>query len=99
MASSAASPPRARIDDRARRHPEARTAALLGRAPMDGDGGRVRLCSGARAVELLVHEGHWGCFGLPAGTYRVEYLERRRILAREVHVAEGCEVEIDFDVW
>ena len=35
----------------------------------------------------------------PAGTYRVEYVERRRILAREVDVAEGCEVEIDFDVY
>jgi hypothetical protein len=95
MASSAAR----RIEDRAQRAPEPRTAALLGRAPIDGDGGRIRLCSGARAVELLVHEGHWGCFGLPAGTYRVEYVERRRILAREVDVAEGCEVEIDFDVW
>lgn len=98
MASSAAGP-RGRIVDRTHRAPEARTAALLGRAPIDGDGGRVRLCSGARAVELLVHEGHWGCFGLPAGTYRVEYVERRRILAREVDVAEGCEVEIDFDVY
>jgi hypothetical protein len=95
MASSAAR----RNEGGTRRVPEARTAALLGRAPIDGDGGRVRLCSGARAVELLVHEGHWGCFGLPAGTYRVEYVERRRILAREVDVAEGCEVEIDFDVW
>lgn len=90
---------RGRIEERAHRAPEPRTAALLGRAPIDGDGGRVRLCSGARAVELLVHEGHWGCFGLPAGTYRVEYVERRRIMAREVDVAEGCEVEIDFDVY
>lgn len=91
MASSAAR----RIDHGV---PRARTAALIGRVPRAAADARIRLCSGARAVELRVQDGHWGCFGLPAGHYRIEYVTRRMILARDVDVPEGCELEIDFDV-
>jgi hypothetical protein len=80
------------------RGPRAGTAALLGRVPVGRPNARVRLSSGTRHLELPVQDGHWGCFGLPAGRYRVEYVAQRLILARDVDVDEGREVEIDFDV-
>ena len=76
----------------------AHTAALHGRVSAAPDDARIRLVCGTRCSEVQVCQGHWGCFGLPAGRYRVEYIARRMVLAQDVDVLDGREIENDFDL-
>ncbi len=62
------------------------------------DDARIRLVCGTRCSEVQLWDGQWGCFGLPAGRYRVEYIARRLVLARDVELLDGREIEIDFDL-
>jgi hypothetical protein len=76
----------------------ARGAALLGRVHAAPNGARIRVSSGTRSIDLVVHDEEYGCFGLPPGAYRVEYVSTRMILSREVVLGDGREVELDFDL-
>lgn len=73
-------------------------AALLGRVRAAPNGARIRVSSGQRSLDLVVHEEEYGCFGLPPGQYRVEYVSTRMILSRDVELGDGREVEMDFDL-
>jgi hypothetical protein len=86
-------------DQRIRTTPfAARGAALLGRVHAAQQGARIRVSSGNRSVVLAVEDEAFGCFGLPPGHYRVEYVSTRMILSRDVVLADGREVELDFDL-
>jgi len=73
-------------------------AALHGRVLAGPKDARIRVSSGNRWLDLPVHDDEWGCFGLPPGHYRVEYVSTRMILSREVELGDGREVELDFDL-
>jgi hypothetical protein len=73
-------------------------AALHGRVRAAPHDARIRVSSGNRSLDLCVQDEHWGCFGLPPGRYRVEYVSTRMILSREVVLDDAREVQLDFDL-
>lgn len=95
--------------DSARAQPaELRSAALVGRivVPANGKLGRVRIrihasapsSSAPSAWEFECEGGTWERFGLPPGTYRVELVAERIVLAKRVELAAGDEAIVEFEV-
>ena len=80
---------------------------MVGRVvvPANGKLGRVRIrihstaTSGAiSSWEFECEGGTWERFGLPPGTYRVELVAERIVLAKRVELAAGDEAIVEFEV-
>lgn len=93
------------MDTARAQHAELRSAALVGRVvvPANGKLGRVRIrihasTPSANAWEFECEGGTWERFGLPPGTYRVELVADRIVLAKRVELAAGDEAIVEFEV-
>jgi hypothetical protein len=73
------------------------TATISGHIVGERGAPRIRI-TGPRVATPLVLGGRWECSGLPPGRYRVELVDARRVLAREVEVFAHREHFVDFCV-
>jgi hypothetical protein len=79
---------------------------MVGRVvvPANGKLGRVRIRIHSNATpspsswEFECEGGTWERFGLPPGTYRVELVAERIVLAKRVELAAGDEAIVEFEV-
>jgi hypothetical protein len=77
---------------------------MVGRVvvPANGKLGRVRIRIHSNATssswEFECEGGTWERFGLPPGTYRVELVAERIVLAKRVELAPGDEAMVEFEV-
>ncbi len=71
--------------------------------PANGKLGRVRIrihasTSTPTSWEFECEGGTWERFGLPPGTYRIELVAERIVLAKRVELAAGDEAIVEFEV-
>jgi hypothetical protein len=74
------------------------SATLSGRIVGGCGAPRIRVCGPAVIAVPLVLGDRWECSGLPPGRYRVELVDDRTVLAREVELLASREHFVDFCV-
>ncbi len=75
--------------------PGSGTATISGHILGEIGAPRIRICGPAH-VSPLVLGRRWECSGLPPGRYRVELVDARTVLAREVELVAHREHFVDF---
>jgi hypothetical protein len=73
------------------------TATISGRIVGQRGVPRIRIL-GSRAWSPLVLGDRWECSGLPPGRYRVELVDERTVLCREVELVAYREHFVDFQL-